>query len=420
VTVDGLLPDAYLHPDAHGLRVPTLRRLVAHGAVSDGALSVFPTVTYPSHTTMTTGVVPGKHGIVANRTFDPLDGDLEGWRWYAEDIQRDPIWRVTERAGYPTALVNWPVSVGARVTWLAPEYWRARDENDPKLLRALSTPGLLESVAREHPGFWSRYASPNAEDEALMDVATYLLREDRPVLLQLHLVEVDAAQHHDGVWSAAALAAIEGDDRQLGRLFDLLAETGLARDTDVIVASDHGFMNVGTSVRPGVVLREAGLVTVDGAGKTLDWKATVLTNGGQAYVYVKDPADMATRKAVQDLFAARLGQPGSGIGRAYSPDEIRAAGGDPAAALALEASPGFQLAPGYTGEYAAPSKYVATHGFDPNRPEMKASLLLLGPNVPHGTIRDAHLADIAPTIAAWLGLSMGAVDGAPLQVTPMP
>ena len=77
----------------------------------------------------------------------PLDDDLEGWRWYAEDIKRDPIWRIAERAGYHVGLVHWPVSGGARVTWLVPEYWRAKNDNDRKLLRALATPGLLESVA---------------------------------------------------------------------------------------------------------------------------------------------------------------------------------------------------------------------------------------------------------------------------------
>ena len=78
---------------------------MAHGASSDGALSVFPSVTYPSHTSMSTGVFPGTHGINGNRTFDPLEDDLDGWRWYAEDIKRDlsgglPIARGTRWASF--------------------------------------------------------------------------------------------------------------------------------------------------------------------------------------------------------------------------------------------------------------------------------------------------------------------------------
>jgi predicted AlkP superfamily pyrophosphatase or phosphodiesterase len=148
VTVDGLLPDAYLHPDAHGLRVPALRYLMANGAFSRGARSVFPSVTYPSHTSMATGVQPGRHGVVTNVAFDPLETNQGGWRWYAEDLKSAPIWDVARRAGYTTALVSWPATVGASATWLFPEYWRARSDDDLKLVRALSTPRLLDDVAR--------------------------------------------------------------------------------------------------------------------------------------------------------------------------------------------------------------------------------------------------------------------------------
>jgi len=170
-------------------------------------------------------------------------------------------------------------------------------------------------------------------------------------------------------------------------------------------------------VRPGVLLRDAGLVTLNAAGHVTDWKATLVVNSGQSYVYVHDAADTATRDALRKVFSAKVAEPGSGIGRVYESDEIKAIGGDPEAFLALEAAPGYQMGPGYSGEYVAPSIYRATHGYDPRRPEMRASLLLYGPNVPHGTITGARLVDIAPTIAAWLGLPMPNVDGRPLQVT---
>jgi predicted AlkP superfamily pyrophosphatase or phosphodiesterase len=418
ITIDGMLPDAYEHPDAHGLEIPTLRWLVAHGASSDGALSVFPSVTYPSHTSMTTGVFPGEHGINGNRTFDPLENDLEGWRWYAEDIKRDPIWRLAERAGYKVGLVHWPVSVGAQVTWLVPEYWRAKNDNDRKLLRALSTPGLLESVAAEHPDFWPRYAPPDVKDDALTDIALHILATGKPNLLQLHLVQVDGAQHHFGVWSPEAIAAIENDDRQLARIFQELDRTGLSKDTSVIVASDHGFMNAPKMVRPGVLLSGAGLVTLDASGHVAGWKATIVVNSAQAYVYVRDPADTATRAALQKIFSAKASDPQSGIDRVYDATAIKAIGGDPGAYLALEAAPGYQLGAGYSGDYVASGTYRATHGYDPSRPEMHASLILYGPNVPHGVLDGARLVDVAPTIAGWLGLAMPNVDGKPLHPIP--
>ena len=418
VSIDGLLPEVYLHPEHHGLHVPKLRWLVDHGASSDGALSVFPSLTYPSHTTLATGVVPGKHGIVANATFDPLGKDLDGWRWYAEDIKRDPIWRIASRAGYRVGLVQWPVTVGADVAWLVPEYWRAGDANDQKLLRTLATPGLLESVAETHPDFWKRYTPPEVMDDALTDIAIEILARGHANLLQLHLVQVDAAQHQFGVWSPEAIAAIEKDDHQIARLLEALSANGLASDTSVVVASDHGFMNASKMVRPGVLLRDAGLVKLDAQGHVVSWRATLIANSGQAYVYLHDPKDAAARDAVRALLSAKLSDPESGLARLYEPAEIVSFGGDPEAILAIEATADYQFGDGFAGDYVAPPTYKATHGYDPRRPEMRASLLLYGPNVPHGTIPGARLVDVAPTIASWLALPMPNVDGVPLKVAP--
>ena len=92
VSVDGLVPASYTAPDAHGLAVPTLREMVQNGAWSAGALSVFPSITYPAHTSIATGLNPGAHGIVTNLVFDPLGKNQQGWRWYAEDIRAPALW----------------------------------------------------------------------------------------------------------------------------------------------------------------------------------------------------------------------------------------------------------------------------------------------------------------------------------------
>ncbi len=417
ISLDGMMPDTYLHPDAHGLRIPTLRWLVQHGAVSEGVESVFPTLTYPSHTSMVTGVNPGTHGIVSNGSFDPLEGDQDSWRWYAEDIKVSPIWRISQAAGYDTGLVHWPVTLGAHVTWLLPEFWRAKNVQDQKLMRVVSTPGLLQDVARENPGFWSRYVPPNVGDDALMDVALHVLKQGRPRLLLLHLVGIDGAQHRHGIDSSEAREAIETDDRQLGRIFAALSATGMSQETAVLVVSDHGFRAASKMVRPCALLREAGLLSLN-ADKVVSWKATVLANSGQAYVYVQDPADYATREVVRALFAAKVQQPGSGIGRIYEADEVRARGGDPDAFLALEAADDYQFGPGCTTVYSAPPQYVATHGYDPQRPEMRASLLMVGPGIAHGVVPNAREIDVGPTIAAWLGLPMPDAQGSPLRVVP--
>jgi predicted AlkP superfamily pyrophosphatase or phosphodiesterase len=347
---------------------------------------------------------------VTNLQFDPLEKNMGGWRWYAEDLKAVPIWELARRAGYRTALVSWPATVGAGATWLFPEYWRARNDEDRKLVRALSTPSFLDDVAAVHPDLYAGLF-PEPKDEAFGDIATYVLEHGKPHLTMVHLVDVDEAQHAHGLFSPEATYAIENADRQLGRMMESAHRADLWPHFAIVVASDHGFAAVTRRLRLGVLLRQAGFVRVNDKNEPIEWKAAVIPSSGSAYVYLRTPDDEPTRDAVRRLFAEQLGAPGTGIARIYEGDGIAAAGGDPRAFLALEAVDGAYFASGYGGDYETPAAIAATHGYDPERPAMRASLLVLGAGIPKGPIEGARLVDIAPTIAGWLGLSMPDVDG---------
>jgi predicted AlkP superfamily pyrophosphatase or phosphodiesterase len=415
ISIDGLLPDSYLRPDVRGLRVPALRRLAQAGAISEGALSVFPSVTYPAHTSIASGVVPARHGIVTNRAYDPLERNLEGWRWYSEDVKVPRLWDFALGAGYRTALVQWPATVGATATQLVPEVWRAKHDDDLKLVRALSTPGLLESVGKAYPTFANGFRPGAVTDEAATDIAAYIIGAARPHLLFLHLLQVDSAQHRHGLWSNEALTAIENADHQLGRLIEATERSGVAEQTAVIVTSDHGFAEVQRLVHPSALLRQAGLLELDDKGRPSVWSAHVLPSSGSGYVYLKDPDDAVLAAATLKVFEDKLREVEPGIARIYQRAEIAVAGGDPEAFLALEAAPGTYFGTGYE-QYDTPATYRATHGYDPEAPAMKASLLVYGPKIAASQLVGARLIDIAPTIAGWLGLAIGEVDGKPLKI----
>jgi predicted AlkP superfamily pyrophosphatase or phosphodiesterase len=415
VTIDGLVPDSYLNPAAHGLSVPTLRSLVERGASSDGALSVFPSVTYPSHTSIASGVVPARHGVFTNASFDPLGKNQDAWRWYAEDVTAPRVWDVAFAAGYTTALIDWPVTVGAKATYHVPEFWRAKQPDDVKLIRALSTPGLLERVSAAYPDFRAGFRAQDVTDEAGTDIAEYLLLNARPHLMFLHVWQVDAAQHASGLFSREANGAIENADRQLARLLAAVERAGIAGETAFVVVSDHGFANVTRCVNPRFLVQQAGLLTFDAKGAVTAWQADVLGATGAAYVYLNQPHDAALEARVRDVFEHARASGTGGIARVYSAAEIATLGGDPAAFLALEPELGTYFGTS-RDTYETPPVYKAVHGYDPRRPEMKASLLLYGAGVPHGKLEGARLVDVAPTVAHWLGLTLPNADGRPLVV----
>ncbi len=415
VSVDGMMPAAYVAPDTYGLKAPTLREIVRSGAWSDGARSVFPTLTYPAHVSIATGANPGRHGIVSNLAWDPLNKNRQGWRWYAEDMRAPALWDAALARNLTAALVWWPATVGARATVVVPEIWRSGTAEDLKLARALATPGILDAVAARFPNFAAGFTPPAVKDESVGDIAVHLIETLRPHLLMLHLPQLDHEEHAAGPFSAAAIAAMENADRQIGRVIAAAKNAGTWNETALIVLSDHGFARVSQSVRPGVLLSTRGLVTLQ-RGRIANWKAVVDATAGHAYVYVKDPEDTETQKALLEIFLPLADKPASGIRRVYGQEEIRAKGGDAAAYLALEAADGFDIIDGYRGNYLSRSIFAATHGYDPERPEMLASLLVYGPAIAPGKLDRARLIDVAPTVARWLGLKLDKAEGAPLPV----
>src|SRR5205085_5835213 len=106
ISIDGLVPDYYTAPERVGLRAPNLTALKKGGAFADGVEGVYPSVTYPAHTTLVTGVRPARHGIVQNRIFEPPTEPQTGaWYWYADALKSETLWTVAKKAGLKTAAV---------------------------------------------------------------------------------------------------------------------------------------------------------------------------------------------------------------------------------------------------------------------------------------------------------------------------
>lgn len=416
ISVDGLKPDSYTEADAHGLKIPTLREMVRAGAWSDGVVPVLPSVTYPSHTTMVTGVAPGVHGIFTNLQFDPMGQNLAGWRWYAEDIRVPTLWQIAHDRGLRTTVIHWPVTVGATADINVPEYWRANTAEDLKILRSLSTPGIFGDTARAFPDFTSFFASLDTLDNAWMEMGCYAVEKIQPNLLLLHLAQVDHWQHENGPFSPEANAAIEAADAQIARVIASAKKAGSWQTTAIVVVSDHGFAPISQALKPGVLLRDHGLITLDAQNRVTAWKAAALTADGAAYIYLHDANDDAMRRALLDIFTPLAGAPGSGIRRVADHADIVKMGGDPEAFLALEAADGFEFVPGFAGNYLDPSRHKGTHGYFPDRPEMRASFLAFGPPIGPAKISNARLIDVAPTVAHWLGLDLSKAEGKPLDV----
>lgn len=414
VSVDGLMPAYYLRADELGLKVPNLRRLMRDGAYGR-VTGVLPTVTYPSHTTLITGVTPRVHGIQSNTILDPEGRSNGAWNWYARSVQVPTLISAGRARWLTTASVSWPVSVGLGSDFNLPEFWRSGSEHasDLHLLDLISTAGLISAVSQ---GRGRPFPFPLTDQERV-DTALHLIRTHRPHLLVLHIFELDGKQHDHGPLTPEAIEAVERSDAQLGRVMQALEDAGIAERTLLAVVSDHGFLPVRQGLKPNVLLRDAGLVKVDDKGKVTEWRAWFHADGGSAALRLKDPADTGTLDTVRALVAAKAGIKRSGIRRILDAREIEAFGGSADTPLVLSAEEGVSFMPAADGDYATTPRYKGTHGHAPDREELQASLLLTAPALAkRGDLGVVKMTSIAPTFARFLGLDLSAQADSPLEL----
>ena len=405
ISIDGMTAVDYLHPDG-GLKIPNLQALEARGCRANGMTGIFPTVTYPSHTAMITGEPSSVHGIYTNTPLDPFGYENGGWFYYAEQIKSPTLWQVLRKAGLKTAAVSWPVTVGAGIDYLLPEYRPVRTPEDVALMSALSTPGMfremikLDSTDRPMGDAWRIRATIK------------ILDEHHPDLLALHLSDLDAAQHRYGPHTPQAHAALEKIDAEIGEIRDAVAASGRAAQTAWVVVSDHGFLRDSLLVNPMVALRDAGLIKTNAAGKVVDWKVFINNEGGSAFLEARDPKDEASIAKATEIMRKLAADPANGIAKVDTPEDLKAMHSNPTAFLALEAARGFAIGSELEGPIVTPSTTLGKHGYNPDIPELRPAMILSGAGVIPCQLREGvRIVDVGPTVAALLGVSMPGVTG---------
>jgi hypothetical protein len=430
ISIDGMKPEYVLEADRRHLRLPFLRSLVADGSYADGVVGVWPTITYPSHTTLITGVAPAEHGILANLQFDPERRFADAWYWYAPQIRVPTLWHSAHAAGLATASIGWPVSVDASdVDYLIPEYWRsglgtADDPSDRLLIGALTRPaGMLAGLESTIGPYMMGNDTRLAGDAIKARYAIAILAQHQPRFMTLHLSSLDETEHEHGPFSDAANATLESIDALLRDL----ANAARAADpaTVIVVVSDHGFASLTHTVSLFVPFIAAGLIqtTAKAAGQPpaiTSWRAEPWLAGGMAAIMLKDPADSATLAEVGELLHQLQADPRNGIAAVRDRADIGALGGFPDASFLVEFKPGFYAVGDLTGPAVVELPGArGGHGFAPEFPEMRAAFFAAGSGIArHRDLGVIDMRRIAPSVAAVLGVPLASATAAPLALRP--
>ncbi len=243
--------------------VPNMRRLVASGSRAERLLPVFPTLTFPNHYSLATGLYPAHHGLVANDFPDPVRNT-----WYSlknrETVEDrwfyagEPVWVVAETQGMVAAAFYF-VGTEAPIMGVSPTYWRSYDK---------------------------KVAGEERVDQVLAWLA--LPEDSRPHLLTLYFEDVDDYSHWKGPDSEENIAAIGRVDAYLGRLLQGIEKLPVADRVNIMLVSDHGLAAYAEEPSP-FILEE--FVPVGGA---------VIVEGG-SYLFMH--FDKTDPGRVQDIVA---------------------------------------------------------------------------------------------------------------------
>jgi predicted AlkP superfamily pyrophosphatase or phosphodiesterase len=410
ISIDGLRPEYLLEADARGEKIPNLRKLLASGAVADGVEGTWPTVTYPAHTTLVTGVSPNTHGILGNHPFDPKLQNDDGWFWYAPEIKAPTLWSAAHAAGKTVGSVYWPVTVGApEIDWNFPQFWRTRSDFDDPLMRALATPGLAAEVEAAYHTLPAEHRS----DKERADAAEHLLKTKRPELTLVYFTDLDTVQHGSGPFSPGAYQTLEAIDEGVGRLIAATEAAGTRRETTFVIVSDHGFASIQYTLRP-LPLFVAGQLVKASGGRVTSWEAAIWPNGGSCGVYLSRPDDAALKTRAKRVLDAFVKEAGGGA-KVHEGKEVEARGGFRGATWVLEAAEGFVFSGALVGPVKGPSHDRGAHGYPPTMKAMRASFLASGAHVKPGRLGAQKMIDVAPTVARWLSVALPTAEGKPIE-----
>lgn len=369
VSIDGFRAD-YLDLGI----TPNLARIAREGVRAQWMNPSYPSLTFPNHYTIVTGLRPDHHGIIHNTMDDAALGTFKltdraavsTTQWWGGV----PIWVGAGNAGLPSATMFWPGSE-ARIGGRRPGRWRPFDESVSSAARVDTVLGWL--------------AEPPAT---------------RPRVTTLYLDVLDTAGHDHGPDSPEAHAAIREADAAIGRLLDGLHAHALLEAVNLVIVSDHGM----ATVPPGHVVTAEDMV---------DPADAVAVTTGQSVGFVPMPG--RTSAAERRLLGAHAHY--DCWRKRELPARWHYGRNARVPPIVCQMHEGWDA---LSGERAAKRPLDATrgsHGFDPALTSMRALFLARGPAFRHGAVLPAFdNVDVYPLLARLVGIAAAPGDG---DITPL-
>lgn len=403
--------------------IPSIRALAREGSWAAGLRPSNPTLTWPNHTTLVTGVNSSAHHVLFNgkveKGIEGLPVRINPRMDKADLTHAITLYDAGYHAGLKTADVNWPVTRNAGTLHDSfPDVPDNVGNMTPDLQWEIFEEGILEDMTTF--ALWQH--SSAGRDAVWLSTAIHLIENRMPHILLLHFLHLDNTLHRSGIQSEAGYSALALVDYQINDLLKALDLAGIREHTTIFLVSDHGFASTARTILPNVILANAGLLERSEDDQVLGGKAQAIAVGGFASVFLNDPNDSDTANRVKKLFEET-----EGIYSVLTPDQYadhdlpHPAETDQIGELVLFSEPGYGLSSSLYGEMPVVDSSehgfsLAHHGFHSDFSQMNGIFIASGFGIKKGVeLGVIDNTSVAPTAAHILRLDLPDSEGLVLQ-----
>lgn len=414
--------DAVSSEDIHKLKeLDNFKYLIDNGSLITNVESIYPTLTYPAHATIMTGMYPKNHGII-NNTLNKFSDINPNWYWYRKYIKTNTLYDLAAEKGLTTAALLWPVSGRSSINCNLTEIFAPKPWQKQLVMSALSGSLKYQLDLNKRFGHLRHGLSQPDLDNFVHESVKYTIKQYKPNLLLIHYTDVDTNRHYHGYNSKEANDALLRHDERLGEIIKTLKEENIFEESTIVALGDHSALDGDYMIRLNSLFREAGLLKVNAKGILKSYKAVAKTCDGSSYVYLKDKNDTETYKKVNKLLENLKNSKESPIDFILTSKEAETAGADPNCSFMVEGNNNFYFIDEALGEIIekvnedeigkVSHRTKATHGYYPKKPNYNTFFMAYGKGIKKGIkIDGGKLINHGPTLAKILGVNLGKTDG---------
>ena len=370
-------------------------------------------------------MLPHKTGVYNNEN-DELCVKSSDWQWFRPSNKCKTLLDAAKEKGLTTANVFWPVTGSDKsIDYNVAEYWTQTKEETifDAFKRAGSSERVIDEIIRpcSHYLIGKERRHPYADD-FVFACGEAMIKKYRPDVIVMHPAGIDGLRHSTGVFSDRVNDMLDHTALWTQRIIEAVEEIGEAENTNFIITSDHGQIDVSRWAMPNVELRRRGFIRTDANDVITDYDAFIKGVGCCALVYLKDESDKKTYKAVYDALKEMRDSGLYGFTEVFTREEIAAKEHlSGPFSFVLETDGYTSFGSEWTGSIIHQRDITdyrggaASHGYLPDK-GAQPTLIACGPSFKKGVTVDRRpIVDLAPTIAKAMGVDLADADGKPID-----